>query len=639
MLIKSNWSSISINKAIGIKFPCLGILLFLFLPHFQNKIWSQNQAPLTATQQNLRNKATTLLKDIDEKRFSKPDSAQVWSNQLLKIGQELGDFGFQSSAYAYLSWVNRVWGNNTQALDDGENALKAAESANDLQLQANALYEIGIIQHELEHFEEGRRSLTEAYEKFELLQDAAGMGRTVNSIGEIHRIQGEYSLAQKAYREARIHFSAAKVTKGLILIENNLGLVYAAKGECEIALDTLESARKKAIEEEFIGIILESTDQIARCQLALGRTFEAGDNAQFVLEQSQERGFLKYAKAAAKTLSDISIANGKFEDAFKYQEMHYDFARELLNEATQNRISSLNYTLELREKEAQIEVLNHDQKIGQLMTTMAVAGIGVLLLFGLILIYFYQRKRKNNLLLAQQNEALSELNREKDSLINIVAHDLKSPLSKTKGLLSLLPTMSPFNPQQQKVADMINKTLDEGDRLIRDLLDISSEGGSSSSFNPIAFELNKMLGETTLQYKENAAKKKLTLLVAPAPADIQLFTDDSFLSRIFDNLLSNAIKYSPSDTEIRIECGENGEKAWFSVQDHGPGFSDEDKEQMFRKFQRLSARPTGGESSNGLGLAIIQLLANKLKASIRLETAPGMGSKFIIEFPKRVTED
>ena len=617
----------------GYKYPATTFLLLFFSLFAHSNLLAQAQSK---SDQALRARSAQLVKKIEAKKFAHPDSAEYWANKMLKIGEQLEDPVLQSNAYAYLAWVNRTWGNLAQALDDGENALKKAEEASDLLLQANALYEIGIIQHELEHFEEGRRSLVESNQKFERLQDPLGMARTINSIGEIHRIQGEYSLANQSYREARIHFKAANSVKGLILIENNIGLVYAAQGDCKMALDTLEAARRKAIEQEFIGVILESGDQIANCQLQLGQIDSAFANAENVLNMAKESKFLKYAKAAAKTLCDISIVQNEFEAAFKYQEMHYEFSRELMNEATQNRIASLNFALDLREKEAEIEVLNRDKKINSLWMMMAVAGFGAILLFGLVLVFFYQRKRKNNLLLEKQNEALSELNREKDSLINIVAHDLKSPLSKTKGLMTLLPTMSPFNPQQQKVAEMIDKTLDDGDRLIRDLLDISQAEGSTSSFHPIDFELNQLLNTIIATYQEAAEKKHIKMTIKSESGPIQLHTDDSFVTRVFDNLLSNAIKYSANHTEIIIESGINGQKAWFSVQDQGPGFSPEDKAKMFRKFQRLSARPTGGESSNGLGLAIIQLLANKLQASIELDTALGKGSKFIIQFPTRI---
>lgn len=620
--------------------PKTAIWLLSFLICFflgSNEFIFAQSNPSNSQAQTSKTKAEFLSQKIENEKFAKPDSAKVWANEMLVIGEAISDKTIQSNAFSYLAWVNRVWGNNMEALENAEKALEMAELANDLLLQANALYEIGIIQHELDHFTESKRSLQEAQAKFEVLQDPLGIGRTINSIGEIHRLQGEYSLALAAYRESRIHFKEANSTKGLIMVENNLGLVFAAKGDCQMALDTLKAARDKAIAAEFIGVVLESMNEIANCQLVLGQIDSAFKNAEYVLNNAQSKGFLKFAKSAAKTLCDISIVRGDYESAFKYQEMNYEFSRELVNEATQNRIASLNYDLELRQKEAEIEVLNRDRKIDSLTVTMTAAGFGVLLFLGIILVFFYHRKRKDNQLLAKQNEALSELNREKDSLINIVAHDLKSPLSKTKGLLSLLPTMSPFNEQQKKVADMINRTLDEGDRLIRDLLDISQAEGAKSSFVSVEFELNKLLKETIGSHAENAAKKQIQLKFVAHLENIPMFTDDSFLNRIFDNLLSNAIKYSDPSTEILIETGEKGDQAYFSVKDHGPGFSDEDKAKMFRKFQRLSARPTGGESSNGLGLAIIQLLANQLKASIELETSLGKGSRFKITLPKRIS--
>jgi signal transduction histidine kinase len=80
------------------------------------------------------------------------------------------------------------------------------------------------------------------------------------------------------------------------------------------------------------------------------------------------------------------------------------------------------------------------------------------------------------------------------------------------------------------------------------------------------------------------------------------------LEEVFDNLLSNAIKYTPPGGEVRILLGQRGDAVRFVVSDTGPGFTDQDKQKLFTKFQRLSARPTGGESSTGLGLAIAKRL-------------------------------
>jgi signal transduction histidine kinase len=379
--------------------------------------------------------------------------------------------------------------------------------------------------------------------------------------------------------------------------------------------------------------MLESSDQISKCEMELGRLTDAEETAKFVLQMAQKKRYLFYAKESAQTLAELSTRKGDYESAFKYQKMQFDFSAELTNEATQNRIASLNYSMSLRAKEAEIEVLNRDRQINGLITTMAMAGLAVFILFAIALVFFYQRIRKDNRLLAKQNEALGELNREKDSLINIVAHDLKSPISKTKGLLRMLSTLTSFTEQQQKVAGMMEKTLDDGERLIRDLLDISYAEGSNSHFKPVSFELVQMVRSLVEVQAEAAKRKEIEIEFASDVQELEVYSDDSFLSRILDNLMSNAVKYSPKGSKVWVEMGKEGQNGWFSVKDKGPGFTAEDKERMFRKFQKLSARPTAGESSNGLGLAIIQVLSQQIGGKVSLETEPGKGSKFKVSFP------
>lgn len=267
---------------------------------------------------------------------------------------------------------------------------------------------------------------------------------------------------------------------------------------------------------------------------------------------------------------------------------------------------------------------------------LAVVGLALGCMVGAVLFVSYRRKLRDNALLASQNDALAELVLEKDSLVNIVAHDLKSPLNKTHALMEVLSASGEFNPQQQKIAAMIRTVLSDGERLIRDLLDISQVEGNQSSLSLSDFDLGSLLTTQIASIRESAAKKRITLDYQSPASPIPVHSDQSFVSRIFDNLLSNAIKYSPANTTVKLSCGQSGDRVWFSVKDEGPGFSPEDQKKMYRKFQRLSARPTGGEGSNGLGLSIIRLLVTQLQGEVRLTSERGKGAEFVVAIPARL---
>ena len=115
--------------------------------------------------------------------------------------------------------------------------------------------------------------------------------------------------------------------------------------------------------------------------------------------------------------------------------------------------------------------------------------------------------------------------------------------------------------------------------------------------------------------------------------------DRNAVVQILDNLISNAIKYSPPQTLVRIHGARDKDFAFVSVTDQGPGISEDDRKKMFGKFARLSAKPTGGESSNGLGLSIVKRLAESMDGMVKCESRSGAGSTFSIFLPQWPTPD
>jgi signal transduction histidine kinase len=103
---------------------------------------------------------------------------------------------------------------------------------------------------------------------------------------------------------------------------------------------------------------------------------------------------------------------------------------------------------------------------------------------------------------------------------------------------------------------------------------------------------------------------------------------------VLENFTSNAIKYSPSGTTITARVLASPETIRFEVQDEGPGLTDEDKQKLFGFFQRLSARPTGGESSHGVGLAITKRVVDLHNGKIWAESEVGKGTTFIVMLPR-----
>jgi len=111
-----------------------------------------------------------------------------------------------------------------------------------------------------------------------------------------------------------------------------------------------------------------------------------------------------------------------------------------------------------------------------------------------------------------------------------------------------------------------------------------------------------------------------------------VLADATVLTQVIENLVSNAVKYSPPGRNICVRLLKSPERARCQVRDEGPGLSAEDQKKLFGKFARLSAKPTGGEHSTGLGLSIVKKMVEAMNGKVWCESELGKGATFIVEF-------
>ena len=145
----------------------------------------------------------------------------------------------------------------------------------------------------------------------------------------------------------------------------------------------------------------------------------------------------------------------------------------------------------------------------------------------------------------------------------------------------------------------------------------------------------KKLAEEKIHLQQILADKKNIVLHADLEEVPEFYFDANRMGQVVDNLLSNAVKYSPPDKEIFIKLVSNEETMTLSVKDEGPGISLDEQGQLFQHFKKLSARPTGGESSSGLGLAIAQRIVEEHQGDIGVDSQLGHGATFHFSLPTR----
>ena len=157
------------------------------------------------------------------------------------------------------------------------------------------------------------------------------------------------------------------------------------------------------------------------------------------------------------------------------------------------------------------------------------------------------------------------------------------------------------------------------------------------TLKPIAVNLTEIATAAVRQYQEAARLKKIKIQT-DFPVEAVLVLADIFaLDQVLDNLISNALKFSSPDKEIFVSVRSAGDHAECVIRDEGPGFTVEDKEKMFRRYVRLSARPTGGEPSTGLGLSIVRKLVQGMNGELSCESIPENGATFIVRLPLSIS--
>ncbi len=241
--------------------------------------------------------------------------------------------------------------------------------------------------------------------------------------------------------------------------------------------------------------------------------------------------------------------------------------------------------------------------------------------------------------LEKQNNDLIKLNAEKDDLIGIVAHDLKSPLTGIS-LLAALIERGLGNLTEEDVinkAQKIQAVVNQMSEIIKHILEMNRL--ESEGMNPTikTIDLCKLVRSCIHIHDYYANCKEITLHYDSSHDCIECGTDRILIREVIDNLISNAIKFSPPQKSVSIRLVQDKASVRVEIKDEGQGLTDSDKQKLFKKFARLTAKPTAGENSTGLGLAIVKKLVDSLNGKIWAESeGSDKGATFYLELPKVV---
>lgn len=248
--------------------------------------------------------------------------------------------------------------------------------------------------------------------------------------------------------------------------------------------------------------------------------------------------------------------------------------------------------------------------------------------------YALERRRHTDEL-TRQNRVLAELVQLRNRLLGMAAHDLRNPLGVIRLAAEILghETLGSLNEAQKKLLSEVQELADYMASLVNDTLDLSRIETGQLNLRLEPTDLRPLV-ERNLAMNSHLADRKEIHLSAEFDGEMgPIRADGGKIIQVLDNLVSNAIKYSDPGSAIRVSVREAGERVELRVADQGRGIGPEQLGRLFEPFSRGGTRPTGGERSSGLGLAIVHRIVEGHGGNIQVTSTPGEGSTFVVSLP------
>jgi len=274
------------------------------------------------------------------------------------------------------------------------------------------------------------------------------------------------------------------------------------------------------------------------------------------------------------------------------------------------------------------------------LTQQNILKARLVLFFVIILIIILFVRHARIIDYASLYSRLKEVDQMKDDFISMASHELRSPLTVIRGYTDLAKSsdavkMVPDEPRKKlsETLELIDMSARQLDSLVADILDVSRLSQGRIEINPKEVNIAELAKTITDSFKMPAEQKGLTISYQGIER-ASVFADPDRLRQVIVNLIGNSIKYTKKGS-VTVEVQENGNNVALRISNTGIGISAEEQKKLFQKFYRIKSEETQGITGTGLGLWITAELVRKMNGTVLVESIKGVGSHFIVVFPKK----
>ncbi|MCB0505592.1 MAG: tetratricopeptide repeat-containing sensor histidine kinase [Cyclobacteriaceae bacterium] len=566
-----------------------------------------------------------------------------------------------ANVYKVRGSMSTLEGKYAKALSSLSKALTTYRQTGDSSNMARTDWLLGNVYSSTNNYNEALRYYKNALEYFVALKDSKSVAALNNNVGTIYHIRGNLDSASIFYNKSLLTYLELKDKEGASTNYTNIGNVYADREEYYKAIEYYNQSN---------GILKQLNQTLGQAvnYLNMGDVYmhlkdygKAHEYVKRAMNIAEKEGFGSLLTDQYYTVGEIYEAEGKYAKALEWYRKSELMEDSLLNtEAKTALIETQTRALEeaqKRELEKINEINSERLKTEKLKNSLLwVISSSILLLLLVATVYFYKRARvarkikqqsvqildqkskifdqarsiaeKNDSLL-EHNARLEKLNEEKNYLMNVVAHDLKSPLNQIEGLAEVIRLeKGNLSSTQLECLDNIAVSSHRLSKMINRILDARAIDSDSKSYEIKDIKLRPVLLQTITNFAPLAERKQIDIVKPLRLANPTVKGDKHYIQQVLENILSNAIKFTPQGKQIDISIDLEASRAIVSIKDQGPGLTKEDHKNLFNEYAKLSAKPTGDESSTGLGLSIVKKYVGLMGGDVWCESEDGQGANF-----------
>ncbi|HKK43055.1 MAG TPA: hybrid sensor histidine kinase/response regulator [Bacteroidales bacterium] len=246
---------------------------------------------------------------------------------------------------------------------------------------------------------------------------------------------------------------------------------------------------------------------------------------------------------------------------------------------------------------------------------------------------------KNHIELAGSRNRIMHMNRTRDKLYSVIAHDIRSPLSSISLAISSLANgyLEPGTEEYDEIIHYLDRTATETQTLLDNLLSYTRMQDKEIAVAPEELELLPVIAECIQLLQANADNKKINIDVN-IPEGLNAYFDEVTMQAVFRNMIFNSIKFTPDNGKVSISAVNAGDTVEIKVKDNGVGISKDLVEKIFVKNEHFTSPGTDSEHGSGLGSFIIKDFISRNSGTIDVKSTPGKGTEMIVVLPANKKE-